>query len=316
MAFNYGADPFEVGEVTWVFNSGLELLLQQTQSILRGRVSSATYVGKGARAVNQIGVLAYNQPQGRYSDIVPDIPNFTNRWVFPNDRSLAVLVDQFDELRSIVTPQGGITAAAAAAANRYFDDLIINAANATATTGPDSANFASESFASTASTSGGYLVVDTFGASASTGMTWPKIVEATRVMRHAQVQIDTEGAVLVLGSQQEADLSKQQEVISREYGGMMVVNGGSITRVGKFDIICSERLNQASSLRNCLAWVPSGMHLGIWKDTTVRIDNRVDKEGQPWQLYSMISAGATRTQLFKVVQINAADTTGADPTAP
>jgi hypothetical protein len=30
----------------------------------------------------------------------------------------------------------------------------------------------------------------------------------------------------------------------------------------------------------------------------------------------MLSAGATRTQLFKVVQINAADTTGFDPTAP
>jgi hypothetical protein len=30
----------------------------------------------------------------------------------------------------------------------------------------------------------------------------------------------------------------------------------------------------------------------------------------------MLSAGATRTQLFKVVQINCADTSGFDPTAP
>jgi hypothetical protein len=238
--------------------------------------------------------------------------------VFPNDRDLAVLVDQFDELRSIVDPKPGISEAVASAGGRYFDDLIINAANGSASTGVDASNFSTESFASTVSTSGGYLVADTFGASASTGMTYPKMVEAWRVMRHAQVDLDAETPCLLISSQQEADLKKQQEVISKEYNENAVIESGRVTRLGGFDLVVSERLNTSSSnsLRNCLAFVSSGLHLGIWRDMGIKIDNRVDLTSQPWQLYAMLSAGATRTQLFKVVQINAADTTGFDPTAP
>jgi hypothetical protein len=294
------------------------MLLQQMVSKLRGRVSSDFYVGKAASPVQQIGVLDFKQPGARFGPITPQSPQYTRRWVFPNDRDLAVLVDQFDELRSIVDPKPGISEAVASAGGRYFDDLIINAANGSASTGVDASNFSTESFASTVSTSGGYLVADTFGASASTGMTYPKMVEAWRVMRHAQVDLDAETPCLLISSQQEADLKKQQEVISKEYNENAVIESGRVTRLGGFDLVVSERLNTSSSnsLRNCLAFVSSGLHLGIWRDMGIKIDNRVDLTSQPWQLYAMLSAGATRTQLFKVVQINAADTTGFDPTAP
>jgi hypothetical protein len=294
------------------------MLLQQMVSKLRGRVSSDFYVGKAASPVQQIGVLEFKQPGARFGPITPQSPQYTRRWVFPNDRDLAVLVDQFDELRSIVDPKPGISEAVASAGGRYFDDLIINAANGSASTGVDASNFSTESFASTVSTSGGYLVADTFGASASTGMTYPKMVEAWRVMRHAQVDLDAEAPCLLISSQQEADLKKQQEVISKEYNENAVIESGRVTRLGGFDLVVTDRLNTSSSnsLRNCLAFVSSGLHLGIWRDMGIKIDNRVDLTSQPWQLYAMLSAGATRTQLFKVVQINAADTTGFDPTAP
>jgi hypothetical protein len=318
MTANYGANPYEIELLTTQFSSKLDLLLQQMMSRLRGFVDSAQYVGKAASPVQQIGVLEFKQPGARYSPINPQIPQYTRRWVFPTDRDLAVLVDQFDELRTIVDPKAGISEAVAAAGGRYFDDLIINAANATATTGVDSSNFSTEPFASTVSTSGGYLVADTFGASASTGLTYPKMVEAWRVMRHAQVNLEVERPCMMISSQQESDLKKQQEVISRDYGDAVVVQNGSVPSLAGFDLVVTERLNTSSSntLRNCLAFVKSGLHLGIWRDMNVKIDNRVDLTSHPWQLYAMLSAGATRTQLFKVVQINAADTSGFDPTAP
>lgn len=318
MAPNYGANAFEVELLTTQYTSKLELLLQQMTSKLRGLVDSAMYVGKAASPVNQIGVLEFKQPSARYAPLTPQIPQYTRRWVFPNDRDLAVLIDQFDELRTIVDPKPGISEAVAAAGGRYFDDLLINAANGTASTGVDSSNFSTENFASTVSTSGGYLVADTFGASASTGLTYPKMVEAWRVMRHAQVDLDAEAPCLLISSQQESDLKKQQEVISKEYNENMVVESGRVTRIAGYNVVVTERLNTSSSntLRNCLAFVKSGLHLGIWKDMNIRIDNRFDITSTPWQLYAMLSAGATRTQLFKVVQINCADTSGFDPTAP
>lgn len=317
MADNYGNNPYEVELLTTQFTTALDLLLQQKMSKLRSMVDQGTYVGKMASPVNQIGVLEFRQPGARYSPLNPQIPQYTRRWVFPNDRDLPVLVDQFDELRSIVDPKGGITQAADAAANRYFDDVIINAANGNASTGVDASNLSTESFNTTASTSGGALVVDTFGSSASVGMTYPKLVEAWRVMRRQQVDLEAERPVVVYASQQESDLKKQQIVIDRDYGGMSV-RDGRVEQIAGFEPVVSERLNSSSSttLRNCLAFVRSGLHLGLWRDVTTRISQREDLSSQPWQLYMMISAGATRTQQFKVIQINCADTSGFDPTAP
>ncbi len=319
MAPNYGANPFEIEMLTVQYTSKLDLLLQQMESKLRPLVDVGSYTGKAASPVNQIGVLEFKQPGSRYGQLVPQIPQETRRWVFPTDRDITVLVDQFDELRSIVDPKPGISEAIASAGGRYFDDLIINAANGTASTGVDSSSYSTESFSSTVSTSGGYLVADTFAASASTGMTYPKLVEAWRVMRHAQVNLEAERPCLLISSQQESDLKKQQEVISKDYNDNMVVQNGRIAGgLAGFDIVVSERLNTSSSnsLRNCLAFVRSGLHLGLWQDMRVKIDNRIDLNSQPWQIYAVLSAGATRTQLFKVVQINCADTTGFDPTAP
>lgn len=311
---NYGNNPYEVELLTTQYTTLLDLLLQQRMSKLRGYVQTGVHVGKMASPVQQIGVLEAKAPAGRYSPLTFQLPQYTRRWVFPNDREIAVPVDTFDELRTIVDPKSGINEAVTAAYNRFFDDLIIAAANGSASTGVDASSLTTESFDSTNA-----LVADTFGASASTGMTYPKLVEAWRIMRNHQVDLDGETPMVVIGSQQEDDLKKQMEVANRDYNAAGQTDSGSIRgRIAGFEVCVSERLNTSSSnsLRNCLAWVKSGMYLGIWKDMTVRIDNRIDLSSQPWQLYSMASAGATRTQQFKVIQINAADTIGADPTAP
>lgn len=319
MAFNTGSNPYEVELLTAQYTPLLDLLLQQRTSKIRGACTTGMHVGKMASPIQQVGVLEAKAPAGRYAPIVPQVPQYTRRWVFPNDRELAVFLDTFDELRTIVDPKSGINEAAVAAYNRFFDDLLIAAALASASTGVDASSLTTETFATTASTSGGYLVADTFGASASTGMTYPKLVEAFRVMQHAQVDMDGDSPAVIMGSLQLDDLKKQQEVISKEYNaGAAVVNEGTVSRLAGFNLMTSERLatSSSNSLRNCIAFARSGLYLGVWKDLSVRIDNRLDLSSQPWQLYSMASAGATRTQLFKIVQINCADTSGADPTAP
>lgn len=305
-------NPFEVELPTTQYTTALQLLLQQKVSKLRGYVDSATYVGKMASPVQQIGTLEFKAPTGRYAPLQPQEPNYTRRWVFPTDRELPVFVDKFDELKTIVDPKSAITNAVVAAANRFFDDLLIAAAIGSASVGVDASSLSTETF------NAGAIVADTFGAASSTGMSYPKLVEAWRLMRHHQVDLEMESPCVVMGSQQESDLKKQQEVISREYNDKPVVTDGRVTRLAGFDIVVSERLATSSSdtLRNCFAFVRSGLHLGIWKDMSTRVDNRLDISSQPWQLYSMISAGATRTQQWKVIQINAADTSGVDPTAP
>lgn len=307
---NTGNNPYEVELLTTQYTTLLELLLQQKMSKLRGTVSTGMHVGKMASPVQQIGVLSVRAPAGRYSQINFDIPNYTRRWVFPTDRELAVPLDTFDELRTIVDPKAAINETVAAAYNRFFDDLIIAAFNASASTGVDASSLTTETFDTTNA-----RVADTYGASASTGISYAKLTEAWRIMRHYQVDLDAEAPMLLIGSRQEDELKKLVEVANTDYNPGGAVQSGTIPRLAGFNIMVSERLPVASNIRTCFAWVKSGMYLGMWKDMSVKISNRDDLSSQPWQLYSMASAGATRLQQFKVIEVRCADTTGADPTA-
>jgi hypothetical protein len=315
-----GNNPYEVELLTVQYTTALELLLQLKISKLRGRVNSGTHVGKQASPIQQIGVLEYRQPAGRYAPLVPQEPNYTRRWVFPTDRDMTVWVDTFDELRSIVDPKGGITMAANAAGNRFFDDILIYAFFGSAITGVDPSSQTTETFTGLgADTTGTMLISSSFGAASSTGMTYPKMVEAVRLLEHYMALEDGERPTVVFGSQQHADLKKQVEMINRDYSDNPLVEEGQVKVIAGCDTVISERLSSSingANLRACPVFVKSGMYLGLWKDMTTRVDTRVDITSHPWQLYSMISAGATRTQLQKVICVNCADTTGADPTAP
>lgn len=315
--------PFELSQFTLEFTSTYELLLQQEVSKFRSLVDSRTYRGRAAAAVNQIGALQFKMPAGRYSPKQFQIAQFTRPWVQPTDRSLTVPFDTFDELRSVCDPKAAISASVVAAANRFFDDLIIGAAFGTTQRGEDASVWTAETFPSTASTTtsssapfGGFLVVDTFGSGASVGMTYNKIREGRRVLEHYENDLAMNPVNLAVGSQQNSDMLGQIEVIDKKFNDKPVVESGVVTGILGCNNVSSERLQTSSSnsLRNCIMWIRSGLHLGIWKDMSTKIDNRSDIESDPWQLYSMITAGAVRTQLGKVIQINCADTSGADIT--
>lgn len=308
-----GNNPFETELLTVQYTTNLELLLQQKESKLRSLISSGPAVGKLVSPVQQIGVVEFKAPQSRYADIVYQVPNYTRRWVSQNDRDCGILVDTFDELRTIVDPKAAINEAVMAAANRFFDDVIIGAFFATAQTGVDASSLASETWP--AST---YVVADTFDSASSSGLIYAKLIEARRILRHYQNNLDAESPTLVAGSQQESDLLRQAEIIDKQFNEASVIEDGKVTRIAGTNIVYSERLQTSSSdsLRNCPMFVRSGMHLGIWKDMETRLGRVETKVSHPWQLYSMISCGATRVQLGKIIQINCADTSSADPTAP
>lgn len=299
-----GNNAFEVELLTTQYSTVLEVLLQQKTSKLRGLISSGTHVGKQASPVQQIGNVEFRQPEGRFAPIAFQLPNYTRRWVFPNDRDCGVPVDTFDMLRTIIDPKAGINQIVVAAANRFFDQLIIDAAFASASTGVDASSLTTESWP--AST---YLVDEAFGASAATGMTYRKFIEAKRILRHYENDLDAMSPIMILGSQQESDLLTQQEAISKEYNDKPVVEEGRITRMAGMNIIVSERLRYASSVRDCICTMPNGLYLGIWKEMTLNVTQRTDLSGHPWQLYAMLSAGATRLELGRLVEVECADTT-------
>lgn len=301
---------------TTQFSTLLELKLQQMGSLFRGRVDERAYVGKMASPVNQLNATAARAPTGRYATLQPDDNGFTRRWVFPAEREKAQLIDTFDELQTIVDPKSQYVQGAAMAFGRAVDDIIIQAAFGTNQTGQDAASLTPETFNTnlTTAASPGFQIGVQYGASVNTGLTIQKMIELRRALRHYHVDLEMDPVTLVIGSQQEADLLSQVQVVSTEFNDKPVLVDGRVTRFLGFDILVSERLQYTSTTRLCLAFAKSGLHLGVWKDFLNRITIRYDLSSQPYQIYTQMMIGATRTQPGKVFQITCADTTGGDIT--
>lgn len=301
------------GVYTTQYASNLELLLQQRGSKLRGRTTEGSYVGKAASPVNQIQPIAARQAPGRFSPMGRVDADFVRPWVYPVDYDLNQMIDTFDELKTIVDPKSAYGMNAANSFGRAIDDIILNAATATRSLGQDLSGLSLEAFDTTK-----FQVASTFGSSAASGLTVAKIIETKRILERYENDLEVERPVLVIGSQQHSDLLNQVQVVSTEFRERPTYdNDGNVKTFLGFDIVRSERLPQTTlnTTRGVLAFVPSGMHLAIWKDVTNRVSIRNDITSEPYQLYSMMSIGAVRLQPGKVVQVLCADTTGA-PISP
>lgn len=295
---------------TQQFTTVLEMLLQQKGSKLRGKVSEGAYVGKMASPVNQIGAIQLTAPAGRFAPKTRTDATFVRRWVFPQDGEIDQLIDNFDLLKTIVNPTSEYATNAAAAVGRAWDDAIIAAATGTAYTGQDVAALSTESFNTT-----NFRVADTFGASAATGLTVAKLIEAKRILRKYHNDLETDPLTIVIGSQQESDLLNQVQVVSTDFNDKPVLVDGRVVRFLGFDVVVMERLpTYTTNTRGVLAFVKSGLHLGVWKDMQNRASIRNDLSSEPYDLNTQVSYGATRTQPGKVIQIACLDSTGADIT--
>lgn len=295
------------------FSTVLQLKLQQKQSKLRGRVMEGFHVGKQASPIQYIGNIAMQAPAGRFAPINRQDVDFSRRWVFPIDKEATQLIDTFDKLKLLQDPTSQYSSVAAAAVAREWDDRIIASAFGTAQTGVDAGGLSSETWASFSSA---WVVASTYGSSAASGLTVAKMIEAKRVMRKAQVEVDDEPLTWVTNSQGESDLLNQVQFVSTEFNDRPVLTDGKVSRFMGFDIIYSERLTSTSNVRQNIAFCKSGLYLGIWKDTENDISQRKDLSGLPYQLYTGMSSGATRLEPGRTLQVLCADTSAAADVTP
>jgi hypothetical protein len=296
------------------FNTTLRMNLQQKRSMLRSRVEEETMTGaKIASPLNLVSAMQMRTPEGRFAPKANIPATYQRRWVLPLDKEGDQYIDNFDLLKTPIDPQSKLVERAAAAVARSFDDEIIDAATRAATIGVDAGSLSTEAFDTT-----NHRVAVDFGAAAATGLTVKKLNEARRILEHYHntEELESSGATLVIGSKQHADLRDQALVTSSDFnqnGGILV--NGKVTRFMGFDIVVSERLPIVSAnVRGCLVFVKSAMVLGIWQDIKTQVFQRPDLSSNPWDISTVVSFGATRTEAGKVIQILSADTTGADIT--
>lgn len=284
------------------YATSVMLLTQQKGSRLRSSVSEGSHKGTMASPVDQIGATSMQQVTTRFGAIGRIDAPVDRRWVSPTDYDHPQLVDNFDLLKTLIDPKNPLVMNGSAAVGRKIDDVIIACLFGTALTGTNGST--STSFSS----DGGTQVTVNESAASNTNLTVAKLRKARQNLRAADVDTDNETMTCVITASQEASLLREAQVISLDYNDKPVLKNGKLESFLGFNFIHSERLGvDGSSYRRVPVYCKSGVHLGIWQDMKVSIDKRVDLSGHPWQLYHMISLGATRIEGEKVVEILCAE---------
>jgi hypothetical protein len=286
----------------------LNELVQQKTSRLRRFCTEDKYVGQAASPVEQVGAIAMQPVTQRYGPMQRVDAPTDRRWVYPSDYDLPQLFDNFDKLRLLIDPKGKFVSNAHNAANRQYDDLIIAALGGTAQTGVSGQNAIVLPAAE--------IVSVQQGATAPTGLTVAKLRQAKLILMQNEAFSDEEGdpgdpttgLVCVAGARQLDNLMAEAQVVSRDFNDQPVLEEGRVKRFLGIEMVRSERLltgtdDQAGTSTKVFVWQKEGMHLGIWNDITTNISQRHDLQSEPWQSYVFMTAGATRLEEKRVVQV-------------
>jgi hypothetical protein len=280
------------------YSTNIALLLQQQGSKLRGAVSTGNHVGKQASPVDQIGKIEMQPVTSRFAPMGRVDAPTDRRWVFPSDFDLPQLIDEYDKLRLIIDPSSMYVQNAVMAAGRQFDKLLCSAFGGTAKTGETGAT-------STAATAANEVDVAVGGSNSKLNVA--KIKAVKEIMMSNHIDFDMEEAYIGITAADHASLLNEVQVVSSDFnGGMPVLLNGKIDSFLGFKFIHCELIETQLAGTNEVTlpvWVKSGMYLGLWNDIKNSVSRRYDLQGEPWQIYTQMTAGATRLEENKVYAI-------------
>lgn len=283
------------------FSTNVQLLLQQRMSKLRAAVTEGSYKGEQASPVDQVGAVNMSPVTTRFEPKTRTDAPVDRRWVVPFHFDLQQLIDTFDKLQMISDPKSAYVQNAVAAANRQFDDLIIDAFFDGAKTGKSGSTntpFGTNQFVS----------VDVGGADSDLNVA--KLKAGFEILLANEVDTDQEDIWCAITAKQNTALLNEIQIISSDFKAEQrpQVSGGRVMEFLGIKFIHSQRLgtgtdDQSNTSRMIPMWAKSGMHLGIWQDTKHSVREAKELKGEPWETYVYMSAGATRLEEEKVVRI-------------
>lgn len=277
------------------YQARVNFLLQQKGSKLRKAVTVGSHGGsKQAQVVDQVGAVELQEKQGRHADIATVATPITRRWVTPTPYAIAEYYDKTDQLRMLWDAKTKYAENMAMGAGRKMDLVILAAAIGSATTGETAST--TESFDTT-----NFQIVN-----GSIGLTVAKLRTVREKFQTAELLLEDEELWMVIGPQQENNLLAETQVASKDYNpgrdGVPVLANGKLNNFLGFNFVVSNRLTKASTTRSCIAWVKSGMYLGMWDEVKTPIDWIPTK--QSWQVACTADFGATRLEQGRVIQVD------------
>ena len=271
------------------FRTGVDQLVQQKKSRLRGAVRLETgIVGKTA-FFDQIGATAAVERTARHAPTPQIDTPHARRRVTLRTFDWADKIDNADKIRTLNQFASPYQMNGASAMGRSMDDVVIEAFYATAATGETGTGTASLATANTV----------VWGSS---GLTIAKLLAAKEILDAFENDPEEE-RYIALHASQVTDLLNTTQVTSADFNTVRALAAGQLDTYMGFKFIRIERLPlDSGGQRRVVAWRKSAMCLAIGADLTARIDE-LPTFNYSTQVYLNMDIGATRMEESGVVDI-------------
>ena len=231
------------------FSDNLILLAQQKGSRLRDAVNNKVVTGDAAY-FERIGATSAQLKTARHMDSPQVDTPHSRRRVTMNDYVWGDLIDKEDEVRMLIDPRSAYAMNAGYALGRVIDDAIIAAATGTATAVSSSLNGTTNTVALTGGLFSDNIISSDFGT-ANSNLTIAKLIEARRILKHHNIDMDEE-LHFILNASAEASLLGTTQVTSADYNTVKALVSGEINTFLGF------RFHQLERLQGNLSTTDSG----------------------------------------------------------
>lgn len=281
------------------FTANVILQAQQMTSRFRGKVKEVSVQGNDY-AIDRINEAGSVEVTARHAATVAQDITHSRRQLKMREFRSTLLLDKFDELQMLADPSREYAQATARELMRVFDRVAAGAAFASVQTGRNfgtSVTFAND---------GGQTIT-----AGGLGLTYDKLLEAQQNFIDENVGVDmpTEYYMAITGAQN-TNVMKESELTSGDFNreNGFIRDAGRMMKGAGFNFIhfsgteANPILSKTSTTRDCIAWTPDAICVGINKDIEVTPAVRADLNNT-LQIQASMFLGATRAEGAKVQKV-------------
>jgi hypothetical protein len=274
------------------YKDTVDMLLEQTKSVLEPYVTQGTYKGQNAVVAKHLGEVDFREVTTIFGDTEYGEIEHTQRWLNYKTYARAYPISKLNILSMFDGDQSLISQYQQKMVydfKRKTDELIIAAALGNAYAGK---NYGDETIPLPAGIAAG-----------AAGLTKAKVEKVIETLLASDADLDTDQLILVISPKQQTDLRNIDAFISRDYKEDASMNNPYIGNLYGMNVLLSNKLPKVSTTRTCFAYMKSGLHLGYWKNLELKA-TELPTKNYDWQVYGSFAMNATRLQEEKVIKID------------
>lgn len=274
------------------FNAMKHHLASQTKSKLKGLFSEE--IVKGEKVFfDRIGTFNVNPLGGVGQAISLQDAAMSRRMCTVAPFANATIIGDHEKAKLIVDPTNDITRKIIEAHARNYDDVLFSAMLGTAATGKDGSGSAA------------FDTTNNQIAHGSAGVTLAKLLQAQKILKKADVDMDNEDVYLIYGPDAEEDILAITNFTSRDFQVDPVLGTKAMPSFRGMKLVFSNRIPEhtAGSVLRVLVCSSRALKVAKYADLSVNVAQRVDIEDQPLQIYTKSSVGAVRMEESLIVDV-------------